>query len=163
VFLVFLLLIGPPSVCCLPREFLSLFGAKGGHARLHASSFGGFATFSTHLTHHFGNMAKKPKIVWVGSTPIAPITPKERRKLREMMKKRLGMRRKKYPEVRGKVVDYISHAIDDGTLCMNVCFEDKTLFSLRYACNMFVVGADISDWSTGNYEIIREYMKPIPR
>lgn len=108
-------------------------------------------------------MTKKPKIVWVGSTSITPITPKERRKLHKLMKKRLGMRRKKYPEVRGKVVDYISHAIHDGMLCMNVCFKDKTLFSLRYACDMFVVGADISDWSTGNYETIREYMKPIPR
>jgi len=27
---------------------------------------------------------------------------------------------------------------------------------------MFVVGADISDMSAGDLEIIREYMKPIP-
>jgi hypothetical protein len=46
---------------------------------------------------------------------------------------------------------------------MSVCFKDKTIFSLRYACDMFIVGADISDWKTGNYDIIREYMKPIPR
>jgi hypothetical protein len=32
------------------------------------------------------------------------------------MKNRLDMRRRKYPEVRGKVVDYISHSIDDGVL-----------------------------------------------
>jgi hypothetical protein len=41
------------------------------------------------------------------------------------------MQRRKYPEVRGKVVDYISHSIDDGVLCMNVCFKDETLFSYR--------------------------------
>ena len=75
----------------------------------------------------------------------------------------MNMRRKKYAEVRGKVVDYISHSIDDGVLCMNVCFKDKTLFSFRFACDMFIVGADLSDWKTGNYDIIREYMKPIPR
>jgi len=79
-----------------------------------------------------------------------------------VMKKRLEMKRRKYPEVRGKIVDYISHSIDDGTLCMNVCFKDKTIFSLRFACEIFIVGADISDWKTGNYDIIREYMKPIP-
>jgi len=28
---------------------------------------------------------------------------------------------------------------------------------------MFIVSADISDWKTGDYEMIREYMKPIPR
>lgn len=44
-------------------------------------------------------MPKKPKIVWVGTTPVTPITPKERRKLRKLMKKRLDIRRAKYPEV----------------------------------------------------------------
>ena len=53
-------------------------------------------------------VSKKRKIVWVGSTPITPITPKERKKLHTLMKKRLEVRQKKYPEVRGKVVDYIS-------------------------------------------------------
>jgi hypothetical protein len=108
-------------------------------------------------------MPKKPKVVWVGTTPVTPFTSKERRKLYKHMEKRLDVRRRKYPEVRGKVVDYISHSIDDGILCMNVCFKDKTLFSLRFACDMFIIGADLSDWKTGNYEIIREYMKPIPR
>jgi len=70
---------------------------------------------------------------------------------------------RRYPGVNGKVVDYISHSIDDGTLCVNVCFKDKTLFSLRFACDMSIVSADISDWKTGDYEMIREYMKPIPR
>jgi len=28
---------------------------------------------------------------------------------------------------------------------------------------MSIVSADISDWKTGDYEMIREYMKPIPR
>ena len=71
-------------------------------------------------------MPKKPKRVWVGNTPVTSITPKERRKLHKLMKKRLDMRRRRYFEVRGKVVDYISHSIDDGVLCMNACFRDKT-------------------------------------
>jgi len=108
-------------------------------------------------------MPKKPKIVWVGNTPVAPVTPKERKKLHKLRKKRMEMQRRKYPEVGGKVVDYISHSIDDGVLCLKVCFKDKTLFSFRFACAMFIVGADLSDWKTGNYDIIREYMKPIPR
>ena len=108
-------------------------------------------------------MTKKPKVVSVGSPPISGITAKERKKLDQLAKKRLEMQRKKYPEARGKVVDYISHSIDDRTLCMSVCFKDKTIFSFRFACEMFLVGADISDWKTGNYDIIREYMKPIPR
>ena len=107
--------------------------------------------------------SKKPKVVWLGSTPVTRITPEELKKLHKLMKKRLAMRRKKYPEVRGQVVDYITHRIDDGTLYFTVWFKDKTAFSLRYACDMFVVGADYSDWKTGDEKIIRRYMKPIPR
>ena len=49
---------------------------------------------------------------------------------------------RRYPEVHGKVVDFIP---------------------LRYACDMFVVGADFCDFKTGDFEMIREYMRPIPR
>ena len=108
-------------------------------------------------------MSKKPKIVCVGTTPVTPLTSKKLKKLHKLRKKRLDMRRRKYPEVRNKVVDYISHSIDDGILCMTVCFKDKTLFSFRFACDMFIVGADLSDWKTGDSEMVREYMKPIPR
>ena len=36
---------------------------------------------------------------------------------------------------------------------MNVCFKDKTLFSFRFACDMFIVGADLSDWKTGTQRV----------
>jgi hypothetical protein len=60
-------------------------------------------------------------------------------------------------------VDFITHTVDDGTLYFTVRFTDKTSFCLLYACDMFAVSADLSDWKDGNYNIIREYMKPIPR
>ena len=60
-------------------------------------------------------------------------------------------------------MDFITHTIDDGTLYFTVRFEDKTSFCLRYACDMFPVGADLSDWRSGDFHILREYMKPIPR
>jgi hypothetical protein len=85
------------------------------------------------------------------------------RKALATQKARLRSAGRRYPGVQGKVVDYISHSIDDGTLCVNVCLKDKTLFSLRFACDMAIVSADISDWKTGDYEMIHEYMKPIPR
>jgi hypothetical protein len=68
----------------------------------------------------------------------------EQRKARATRKARLRSAGRRYPGVQGKVVDYISHSIDDGTLCVNVCFEDKTLFSLRFACDLFIVSADIA-------------------
>jgi hypothetical protein len=86
-----------------------------------------------------------------------------KRKALATQKARLRSAGRRYPGVQGKVLDYISHSIGDGTLCVYVCFKDKTLFSLRFACDMSIVSADISDWKTGDHEMIREYMKPIPR
>jgi hypothetical protein len=106
--------------------------------------------------------AKQPKVVWVGSTPITPISTKEHRQLEKRIKKRHEQLRKLYPEVQGKVVDFITHTIEDGTLYFTVRFKDKTAFCLRYTSDMFIVGADLSDWRSGDYHIIREYIKPIP-
>ncbi len=106
---------------------------------------------------------KKPKGVWVESTPLIPISAKEHRDLEKRIKKRQEQLRKVYPEVHGKVVDFITNTIDDGTLYFTVRFKDKTSFCLRYACDMFIVGTDLSDLRSGDYHIIREYMKPIPR
>jgi len=60
-------------------------------------------------------------------------------------------------------VDYVSHSIEDGTLFVNVVFKDKTNFSLRFACEIFIVGADFGSTRRGDLEILREYMKPILR
>jgi hypothetical protein len=107
-------------------------------------------------------MTKKRKVVGGGGTPATPITTKERKKLDERIKKRYDRFRRRYPEIHGKVVDFITHSIEDGTLYFTVRFQDKTDFSLRYACHMFVVGVDFCDFKTGDFEMIREYMRPIP-
>lgn len=106
---------------------------------------------------------QKPKVVWVGNTPITPITAEKSKELDRRIQKRKGELRQRYPEVHGRAVDYISHSIDDGTLFFNVAFKDKTLFSLRFACEMHIVGADFMDTRTGDLEVVREYMKPILR
>jgi hypothetical protein len=90
------------------------------------------------------------------------ITVEERIQIEKRSKQREARLRRKYPEVHGKIVDFITHTIDDGTLYFTVRFTDKTSFCLRYACDMFVASADLSDWRDGNYNVIREYMKPIP-
>jgi hypothetical protein len=106
---------------------------------------------------------KKPKTVMVDGIPIKPISPAEHRRLERRIKKKYDRFRRRYPEVHGKVVDFITHSIEAETLYFTVRFKDKTDFSLRYACDMFVVGADFCDFKTGDFEMIREYMRPIPR
>lgn len=39
----------------------------------------------------------------------------------------------------------ITHAIVDGTLYFTVRFTEQTSFCVRYACDMFAVGAELSD------------------
>jgi len=94
---------------------------------------------------------------------MAPMTPKERREIERRSKQQEGRLRGEYPEVHGKVVDFITHTIDDGTLYFTVRFTDQTSFCVRYACAIFAAGAELSDWQSGDFHIIREYMKPIPR
>jgi hypothetical protein len=106
---------------------------------------------------------KKPKVVWVGGTPITPITAQQSRELDKRLRERREKLRQRYPEVHGRAVDYISHSIEDGALFFTVAFKDKTNFSLRFACEMFITGADFGDMRTGDLEIVREYMKPIVR
>jgi hypothetical protein len=79
------------------------------------------------------------------------------------IQKRKERLRKRYPEVHGRVVDYVSHSIEDGTLFVNVVFKDKRNLCFRFACEIFIVGADFGDTRTGDLEIVREYMKPALR
>ena len=87
--------------------------------------------------------------------PLTPITAKERSKLDKSIKKKYDRFRRRYPEIHGKVVDFITHSIEDGTLYVSVRFKDKTDFSLRYAYAMFVVGADFCDFKTGDFDIVK--------
>jgi hypothetical protein len=56
---------------------------------------------------------------------MAPMTPKERRQMERRNKQRAKRLRGKYPEVHGKVVDFIAHTIDDGTLYFTVPFHGQ--------------------------------------
>jgi hypothetical protein len=47
---------------------------------------------------------------------MAPMTAKERREMERRSKLREARLRRKYREVHGKVVDFITNTVDDGTL-----------------------------------------------
>jgi hypothetical protein len=104
----------------------------------------------------------KGRTVRVGATPVTSFTPEQQKKLRRLVRNRLMRDRNRRPKVRGKVVNYIRHSIDHGTLSVTVFFRDKTALSLRYACEMFAVEAGLSNWKSGNMEMIHGYLKPIP-
>ncbi len=109
------------------------------------------------------NKSKDRKALPAGRTPVTPIPTKELEKTQKQIGRTYDKLRKRYPEIHGKVVDFVQQSVSDGILYVGICFTDKTVFSLRYACDMLMVGADYLDGKTGDYEVIREYIKPIPR
>lgn len=111
-------------------------------------------------------MAKKgrsPRPLFELGMPVTRITVKEGKKLTNEIERTYNKLRKKYPEIHGKVVDFVQQSVSDGILYVGIQFTDKTVFSLRYACDMSIVSADYMDGASGDYDVIREYMKPIPR
>jgi len=68
-----------------------------------------------------------------GKTLMNRITPEDSSEIGRRSKQREARLRRKYPEVHGKVVDFISHNIDDGTLYFIVqfCGQDELLPPLR--------------------------------
>jgi len=102
------------------------------------------------------------KVVPTSRTPVPPMT-KERKKIQKEIERTYDKLCNKYPEILGKSVDFVQQSVSDGILYVGIRFTDKTVFSLRYGCDMLIVGADYLDGKTGDYEVIREYVKPIPR
>src|SRR6266536_5894327 len=102
---------------------------------------------------------KKPKAVMVDGIPIKPISPAEHRRLERRIKKKYEKLRRRYPEVQGKKVDWISHWYEEGLCFFNVRFTDGKNFSV--ACRPVIVtdSIDFSDMKTGDDVIIREYYR----
>jgi hypothetical protein len=102
-------------------------------------------------------MTKETKTVRVGNAEIKPMTARERKRLDKRIAARHEKLRKKYPEIHGKVVDWISHSVEENSLYVNVRFKDKTQFSLSFVPQIATHYVDLSDISTGNFKIIRQY------
>jgi hypothetical protein len=91
--------------------------------------------------------------------PVKPLTPQERRLLDQHMKIANQRLRRRYQEIHGKVVDWVTHSIEDGDLYISIRFKDKTDFSLRFFPKIAVAGIDLFDIKTGDFKLIREYPK----
>jgi len=102
-------------------------------------------------------MTSKLKTVWVGATPVRPVTAKERRRIDKRIKKRQEKLRKRFREIRGKRVDWVDHNYEEGRLYIGIRFTDKTYFSLQFSTRIFTDGIEFSDEKTGDSKMIREY------
>jgi hypothetical protein len=102
----------------------------------------------------------KPKAVQVGNITVASISAKQQKILEEKIKKRHERLRRGYREVHGKIVDWVCHSlVEDGSLYVSIRFMDKTEFSLQFSAKILTDSIDLSDVSTGNVKMIREYCR----
>ena len=87
------------------------------------------------------------------------MTTKQHRRLAERIKKRHEKLRKRYREIHGKTVDWVSYSFEEGSLYIDIRFKDKTDFSLRFSPQIVTDGIDLSDMSSGTFKLIREYYR----
>ena len=117
-------------------------------------------------------MAKKPKPKTAGAgkapfqttakaliPPVTPLTAKELGHIDKRIAKRRERLRRRYKEVRGKRVDWISHSIEEGCLYFTVGFTDKTALHLKVQPDLAVDALELCDWRTGDENIIRTYFQ----
>ena len=100
---------------------------------------------------------KEPKIAMADEAPIKPVSAAEHRRLERRIKKKHEKLRRRYSEVHGKKVDWISHWHEEGLCFFDVRFTDGKNFSVT--CHPVMVTDDISfsDMKTGDAVILREY------
>jgi hypothetical protein len=101
----------------------------------------------------------KPKAIQVGNITVTQISPKEREILAQKIKKRHGRLRNRYREIHKKIVDWVSHSVEEGSVYVCIRFMDKTEFSLQFSPQILTDSIDLSDMSTGNFKMIREYYR----
>ena len=67
--------------------------------------------------------------------------------------------RNTYRGLRGKVVDRVEHEFDEGLLYLHVRFTDKTELCWQIGSRMTIERADLSDWTTGNLQRLRVFVR----
>jgi hypothetical protein len=88
------------------------------------------------------------------------ISKAERKKMDRWHKKRKDRLRKKFPEIHGKLLDYLTHSYDDGWLYVTLYFTDGTNFSLDFTVNEPAVVPKLIEYGKyvdGEYKNIRTY------
>ena len=65
----------------------------------------------------------------------------------------------RYPEVKGKVVEFIEASAQTEGAFVNIRFTDKTDLGLTFNAKMKLEHATLTDVSDGNFEPIQEYVK----
>ncbi|HJZ66166.1 MAG TPA: hypothetical protein VKD70_17710 [Candidatus Acidoferrum sp.] len=59
----------------------------------------------------------------------------------------------------GKVVEWVEHKFEEGSLYIHVRFTDKTELSWRIVTRMAIEEADLADWTSGDFKQLRVFVR----
>ena len=65
----------------------------------------------------------------------------------------------RYRGVQGKVVEWVEHTFEEGSLYINVRFADKSELCWRIATRMTIEEADLADWTSGDCKQVRVFVR----
>src|SRR5689334_17552987 len=104
-------------------------------------------------------MTKRARAVRGSSVEMIPMPSKERKRLDTAMRRTDDKLHSTYKEVHGKVVDWITHTVENGSLYVGIRFKDKTDFALCFSPKIVPDIIDLSEVKAGDTRLIREYFK----
>ena len=66
---------------------------------------------------------------------------------------------RKYPGLRGKVIDWVEHTFEEGRLYISVRFTDHTELCWQVAATLTIEQGDLSDWKSGDFKQLGVFVK----
>lgn len=66
---------------------------------------------------------------------------------------------RRYPGLRGKVVDWVEHTFEEGRLYINIRFTDHTEICWQIATTLTIEQGDLSDWKSGDFKQLAVFVK----
>jgi hypothetical protein len=67
--------------------------------------------------------------------------------------------RRRYPGLRGKIVDWVEHSFEEGRLYINVRFTDHTELCWQVATTLAIEQGDLSDWESGDFKQLGVFVR----
>lgn len=104
-------------------------------------------------------MTKKTKPVMVNGVAVTRISAKKRREIDRVVAKRYAKYRRRYPEIRGKKIDWVTAHVEEGPLYVGLGFTDKTYFSLQFSPKIVTEAIELSDMNTDDDKTLRTYYR----
>lgn len=68
---------------------------------------------------------------------------------------------RRYPGLRGKVVDWVEHTFAEGRLYLNIRFTDHTELCWQITTTLMIEQADLSDWKSGDFKQLGVFVRNV--